>query len=210
MTISLIIAEDHAFTLDGMQRAFAIDPDFSVIETASRGIDAIRLVRMHKPVIAVLDYAMPDMTGLEAMEEIKRWAGDTKVVIVTGVSDPATVVRIFESNADGLFSKGDDPKHIRNGLRDVALGEKVIGDGFQHLKDATGDAPNLSPREREVLNGIASGLTNAKMATLLGISPKTVDSHRTSLMRKLNANTTATLLVRAFERGLISWTHDSN
>jgi DNA-binding NarL/FixJ family response regulator len=202
MAITVLIADDHAFTLLGMQRALAALPGFAVVATASGGVEAIALARAHRPDIAVLDYAMPDITGIEAIAEIRRWSPETRCALVTGTSSDAVLRQLDESGIHGLFLKNADPDEICEGIRRIGQGETVRGSGLPRPADT--DAPQLSDRETEVLFGIGRGLTNAQIAENLGISPKTVESHRTSLMRKLGVHSTAALLLRAVRDGLLS------
>lgn len=198
-----MIADDHAFTLSGMKRAFEAEVSFDVIATASNGLDAIRLAKQSQPDVALLDYVLPDMTGLEVMLELHRWSPETKVVMVTGSTEASIVQRLHTSGAAGIFFKGDTVDNILAGVMRIAAGEAVLGNGVAQKLTLDTSAPVLSPREIEVLTGIAEGLSNAGVADKLGISPKTVDTHRTNLMRKLDANSTARLLMQALRHGLI-------
>lgn len=205
VTISVLLVDDHAFTLSGMQRSLQEAGGFDVVATTGRGVDAIRLGKRLAPDLAVLDYVLPDATGLEIAIELRRWVPRTRIALVTGgITAPAAEL-LSEAGVTGLFSKGDDIAGICAGLRRVAAGESLIADQLASLPDAAGNGPKLSPREIEVLMAIADGMTNSGIADALGISPKTVDSHRTSLMRKMGANSAPQLLVRAARLGLIDF-----
>lgn len=199
MTATVLLADDHGFTLDGMQRAVDGTEGLRVVGTASGGIEAIALARQLKPDLAVLDFQMPDATGLEVVLEISRWAPDTRCAIVTGVTRPAVLAQIAQAGVAGLFLKAAPPEQICAGLLRVASGETVLPEGIS----VSDGVPDLSPREREVLEGIGRGLTNSGIAESLSISPKTVESHRASLMKKLGVHSTAALLARAVRDELI-------
>lgn len=201
MNATVLIADDHGFTLEGMQRAVGETDGLCVVGVASCGIEAIGLARRLEPDLAVLDFQMPDATGLEVVAEIARWSPGTRCAIVTGVTRPAVLTQIARAGVPGLFLKGASPQEICAGLVRVAQGATVLPEGL----DMAASGPELSPREREVLQGIARGLTNAGIAEDLSISPKTVESHRASLMRKLGVHSTAALLARAVRDDLVSF-----
>lgn len=197
--VSVLIADDHAFSSAGLQRLLMAEDAFYVLKPVATGLDAIAEARVRQPDLAILDYAMPGANGLEAMHEIRRWSPKTRVAILTGSTSPALMASLTEARVDGLFLKTSDPQHILDGLRRVALGERVISPEIQ----IDADAAALSHRELQILSCIAEGLTNGRMAERLSISVKTVESHRASLMRKLGVHSTASLLVRAMQDGLI-------
>lgn len=201
MPVSLIIADDHAFTLQGMQRTLDQRPEFRLLASAGTGIDAIALARRHTPDLAVIDFAMPDASGLDVFIEISRWSPATRTVIVTGSESLAALQSLVSAGVHGIFLKTQPPLSICDGLLKVARGETVMGQPvLDILESDTG--PSISERERQVLIGISRGLSNPGIARELSISPKTVESHRASLMRKLEVHSTAELIVRAMRDGL--------
>ena len=203
MAKTILIADDHAFTLDGMQRALSAVDGFELLDPVSGGLAAIARAKALRPDIAVLDFMMPDATGLEVMFEIRRWSPDTRCVIITGNSAPAVLARLVESGVHGLFLKAMAPAEICAGIEAVAAGGTVVPAEVLRLADQSQDVPRLSDRETEVLFGVAKGQTNAEIADALSISPKTVESHRALLMKKLGVRSTASLLVTAIRLGLI-------
>ena len=204
MPVTLLVADDHAFTLDGMQRALSRIDGFKVVATAHNGIEAISQARAHLPDIAVLDIAMPGANGMEVVVELNRWSPATRCVIVTGSPTPGVLRQLLDLGVRGLFVKSADPKEICDGILRIAAGETVISPDVQRRIDEESAAGRLSERELEVLQMIARGLTNSGIAEALSISPKTVESHRASLMRKLNVHSVAQLLIRAVRDGLVS------
>ncbi len=206
MALRILIAEDHAFTLEGMQHALAAHPGIELCAVARGGVAAIALARLHKPDVALLDFAMPDATGLEVFIEIARWSPETRCIIVTGNGTPAVLSRIVAAGVPGLFTKRCPVVAVVDGIRRVARGDKAVSSLAQELlaQAVAEDEAVLTARERQILQAIARGMTNAAMADALGISPKTVDSHRTSLMRKLEANSAPALVLAAIRRGLIA------
>ncbi len=176
---------------------------FDVVGTSTSGLEAVGLARKLSPDLLVLDYAMPDINGLEVFLEVSRWSPDTRTALVTGSSSGDLLHRLRDAGVHGLFQKATDPAILCAGFQRILAGEFVTCPATEEQLQGTNPAPNLSNRELEVLKCIAEGLTNPKTAQRLNISPKTVDSHRTALMRKLGVNSTASLLIRAVREGLI-------
>lgn len=175
---------------------------FEVVATTSNGISAITAAKTHKPDLALLDLSMPDITGLEVFLEIKRWSPDTRVAIITGNPVSGLITQLVDAGVHGLFVKSAAPDEIFEGVKRIYAGETVYSPSIEAILAAQG-AQVLSAREIEVLSSIANGLSNPKIAKHLGISPKTVESHRASLMKKLGVHSTASLLIQAVRKGLI-------
>ncbi len=166
------------------------------------------MIKQHQPDCAVLDYVMPGATGLEVMLEARRWSPKTRFVVITGTPAASTIRSLLSAGINGLFVKTTAPQDICDGIEQVLQGRDVIAQELQAMADHLDTDLSLTAREQEVLIAIARGQSNPKISELLGISPKTVDSHRTSLMRKLGVNSTAALLVRAMKNGLIDVSQD--
>lgn len=203
MPTTVVIADDHAFTAAGISSALAEMVGFEVVGVAGNGIEAIMLIKKHRPDCAVLDLTMPGANGLEVFIEARRWSPRTRMAIVTGSPSPAIFAQLVEAGIDGIFLKNSAPEDICAGIRDIANGIRVIPPEIAGAVDTTGGTAGLTAREIEVLHGVARGLSNTQIGEALGVSPKTIDSHRTTLMRKMGVHSTATLLVRALRDGLI-------
>lgn len=174
-----------------------------MVARVDNGIAAIAAIKMHKPDCALLDLSMPGANGLEVFVEAKRWSPDTTFAIVTGISASPVFSKLQDAGIDGLFVKNSPPEEIADGIRALMRGEKVIAPLAQTMIEQQRNAEQLSARELEVLYGLARGQTNRQLAERLGISPKTVDTHRTTLLRKMEATNTASLLMAAMRRGLL-------
>ena len=203
MPTTILIADDHALTAQGTRAAIESMFDFEVVGMVSNGIEAIAAIKRHKPDCALLDLIMPGATGLEVMIEAQRWSPQTRVAVITGSPSTGSLQQLVERGAEGIFLKSAPIEELCDGLRDIASGRRVVGAGAEEILARSRGTGELSRREIEVLHCIARGLSNSGIADHLCISPKTVDSHRTNLMRKLNVNSTATLLVQAMRDGLI-------
>lgn len=199
----LVLADDHAFILAGLRDALLQRPNIDVVATGSNGIEAIALIKTHRPDLAVFDDSMPGATGLEAFREARRWSPQTRFVILTGIAAPARMTEMKEAGIDGILLKSMSPDAIVRAIEAVLAGEQVIGEGVASMMSQVEMAETLSARERQVLEGIARGLSNGGIAETLGISSKTVDKHRSALMRKMGVNNSASLLLQAMRAGLI-------
>lgn len=200
---TIIIADDHPFTVNGMKNVLGESSQLKVIGTASNGIQAIALIKRLQPNCAVVDLSMPGANGLEVFLEAKRWSPKTYFVIVTGISAASLFKQLFDAGIDGLFVKNAPPERIRDGIIRVMQGERVIAEEAMEAIKAAQKTEKLSKRELEVLRELSTGQSNKAVADKLGVSPKTIDTHRTNLLRKMKVNTTASLLVKAIKDGIL-------
>ncbi|MBO6813825.1 MAG: response regulator transcription factor [Rhizobiaceae bacterium] len=203
MPKTILIADDHPFTIEGMNRLISDHPGYEVVSTVNNGIDAIAEIKSLQPDCAIIDLSMPGANGLEVFMECRKWAPETKIAVLTGMPSAAMFEKLIRSGVHGLFLKNASPSEITAGIHEILQGRKVVSADIQKLLELSRQATELTNRESEVLQGVARGLSNNRIAEQLGVSPKTVDSHRTSLMRKLEVHSTATLLVQAMKEGLI-------
>lgn len=203
-----VIADDHAIVRSGLRQAFEqpglIETDgLDVVGEAENGAEAIAAVRRHRPDVLVLDVSMPQAGGVEVLIEARRWSPDTKVVVFTGISAVGQIKALVEAGADGLFSKSASHEEMLKALPHILRGGRVIAQRFQQALDSHEPGPELTDRERQTLNLIIAGHSNREIAEGLGISIKTVDKHRTSLMAKLEVRSVTQLMARALRDGLI-------
>lgn len=199
----IVIADDHAFVSWGIAQALSALDDIEIIGSFANGIEAIVEIRKSKPDCAILDYNMPGANGLEVFLESKRWSPDTRFVLLTGSATPQTVSTLVEAGVHGICLKDGTETEIADLVRQVCAGRTVIGASARLLLQSSQGTVAATDREIAVLQAIARGHTNASAAEILGISPKTVDTHRTNLMRKLAVNSTASLLLAAVRAGLL-------
>lgn len=199
----VLIADDHAFVSWGLARALSTLEDVDIVGSVTNGIEAIAEIRKTRPDCAILDYNMPGANGLEVFLESKRWSPETRFVLFTGTATPETIRALVGSGIHGVSLKDDSEAEIVDIVRQVCNGKTVVGASVKRLLKAPVKNLAVTDRELAVLQAIARGHTNASAAESLGISPKTVDSHRTSLMRKFAVSSTASLLLAAVRAGLL-------
>ncbi|MBS8262558.1 DNA-binding response regulator [Roseibium polysiphoniae] len=203
-----IIADDHAIVRaglkDALEKSGLIEPDgIKVVAEAGDGLTAIAEIRKHRPHLLLLDVSMPMAGGVEVLVEARRWSRETKVVVLTGVSAVGLVSDLIEAGVDGLFSKASDNTEFYQKLPGILRGQRHISEHFLSILEETPKLPVLTDRERQTLNMILAGRSNKEIAEGLGISVKTVDKHRTSLMQKLNVRSVPQLMARALKEGMI-------
>lgn len=203
MVKTVIIADDHPFTVEGMESVIQGFSTLKVVGTATNGIEAIALTKRLQPDCAILDLSMPGANGLEVFQEAKQYSPHTRFIIVTGISAATLFKQLYDAGVDGIFVKNTPPDVISAGIISVSEGQRIISDEAMKAIESVRTLENLSKRELDVLKALSRGLTNKKIAEELGVSPKTIDNHRTNLLKKMEVNSTAALLMAAMRNGLI-------
>jgi DNA-binding NarL/FixJ family response regulator len=199
----VLIADDHQFVSWGLAKALSAIDDIEITGSVATGIDAIAQIRKSRPDCAILDYNMPGANGLEVFLESKRWSPETRFMLLTGSATPAMLQKLVEAGIQGVLLKDSAETEIVDAVRRVLAGQSVIGASARAIMGQPAEHLPVTDRELAVLQALARGHTNASAADALGVSHKTVDSHRTSLMRKFAVNSTASLLLAAVRAGLI-------
>jgi two-component system, NarL family, response regulator NreC len=207
MPIRILLAEDHVMVRQGL-RVLLERAGMIVIGEASDGQEALRLAHEYTPDVAVLDIAMPSLNGLETARRLRETLPQTKIVLLTMHTEEPYVLEALQAGAVGYVLKtqvaGDIVQAIRDALQGaIYLSSRVAHTVVQAYLTRSSLSPDpLTSREREIVQRIAEGQTTKEIASALGLSVKTVESHRSSLMRKLDIHETATLVRYAIRRGL--------
>ena len=211
MTVRVVVADDHPIVRDGLRALLASLPDVEMVGEATTGREAVRSAVTDRPDVIVMDLRMPDLDGATATAEICRVAPEVAVLVLTMFDDDESVFAAMRAGARGYLVKGASQQEIVRAITAVSAGEAIFGPGvarrvlrfFASPPAAAAPAfPELSPREREVLDLIAGGLTNAAIAGRLGLSAKTVGNHTSAIFAKLQVAGRAEALIRAREAGL--------
>jgi DNA-binding NarL/FixJ family response regulator len=206
----VLVAEDHALIRAGLVALLDQMPGVSVVAEASEGSEAVRLAREHQPDVALLDISMPGTNGLEAAQQIVQELSAVKIIMVSVHANEEYVWQALRAGASGYVLKDASAAELEHALAAVVRGEIYLSPSVSRLLDnyvrLVGDPSpleRLTPRQREILQLIAEGHTNRAIAGILGISIKTVDTHRTQLMETLGIHDVATLVRFALRVGLI-------
>jgi DNA-binding NarL/FixJ family response regulator len=215
-SIRLLIADDHSLFREGLRALFQATPDIEVVGEAARGEESIEKADALQPDIVLMDINMPGVNGIEATRRILHTNPHMGIVVVTMLEDDASVFAAMRAGARGYVLKGAHHEEMLQVIRAVAGGGALFGPAiavrlmnfFQTLDARLKPAlpaqvfPELSDRERELLNLIAQGYNNTEIASRLVISPKTVRNHISSIFSKLQVADRAQAIVRAREAGL--------
>ncbi len=206
--IRVLIADDHPVLLRGLCELLD-SHGFAVVGQAEDGRAAVRLARDRRPDVAVVDVAMPVLNGVDAAREILRQTPRTRVVLLTGVAEDSVVPAALRAGVHGFVVKAQGIEDLAQAIRDVSGGAIYVSPCYSRAvmeacraRDAHSSDP-LSPRERQVLRLVAEGKTTKQAAAVLGISVKTAECHRASVMDKLDIHETAGLVRYAIREGLV-------
>lgn len=214
----IFIVEDHTLLRAGLCALLSQDPDLEIVGEAENGRDAICAVAMLAPDLVLMDLSMPGMNGIEAMIDIKRRNPDTRVLILTIHTTDEYIHESLRAGADGYILKDATYDELQGAIRSVLNGKSYLSPDISgkviHGYLGTGKADHVSStwdtlthREREVLKLVAEGHPNKYIASFLCLSIKTIEKHRSNLMRKLDLHNASTLTSYAFERGLLANAH---
>jgi DNA-binding NarL/FixJ family response regulator len=214
MTVTLLLADDHQIVRQGLQAILRTESDVRLVGEAADGPETIRLVERLRPDVLVLDLMMPGLNGLEVARQLARRAPQTGIVMLSMHANEAYVVEAFRVGAKGYVLKESGAEELIRAVREVAAGrrylspplsEQALGTYASRAAATQVDPYNtLTLREREVLQFTAEGHSGSEIARRLHISPRTVESHRANLMRKLGAHNQRELVRYAVERGIPS------
>jgi DNA-binding NarL/FixJ family response regulator len=205
--IRLLLADDHAIFLQGLTKLLDAWSEAKVVAEAADGQEAWELILGHKPDVAIVDIKMPRMSGIEIAEHVRARGLSTRIVLLTMHDEPALALEAEQAGVHGYVLKDNTFEELSKAIKTVASGRRYISptvsEKLQAFRLDSGGV-TLSPREREVLKLIASGLSNKAIARELDISPKTVETHRGRLMSKLNLHSVAELVRYAVQTGFLS------
>lgn len=202
MSQTAVIADDHAMIRDGIAQIL-VSAGLNVVAHAKDGLEAVAQVRAHQPDLLTLDIAMPYARGIEVFGEARRWSPKTRIIVFSGLTSVGLLRDLDRAEADGIFLKRGDMEQFALAVPKIMAGARVRSAEAMEMLSTSDDQPELTLRERQVLSLVAQGYSNKDISARLGVSVKTVDSHRTNLMRKLGAHTVAELLAYALREGLL-------
>jgi two-component system nitrate/nitrite response regulator NarL len=209
--IRVLIVDDHPVVRRGLQSCLADRPEFQLVGEAADGEEALRLASALHPDLILVDINMPRMDGLQLCEALQTTAPNVRVVILSIHNKPDSIERAVRAGAKGYLLKDTSPHQLIDALLKIHQGQMVFS---PQVTQATlehwisrprrpAGRPGLSRREKEVLAFIARGLSNRQIAQQLGLSPRTVETHRERIMRKLDLHTVAGLTRYAIAQGLV-------
>jgi len=211
----IVIAEDQKILREGLKSLLTSTDDFEVVAEAEDGLNALRLVEKYKPDLLLLDLSMPRMSGMSVIRDTKIQVPGTKILILTVHESEEYILEVFNSGADGYCLKDASRSELIMAIKRVLSGNRYISPGISqkvlegYLKDKETLKPSsswasLTKREREILKLVGEGYKNKEIADYLCVSAKTVEKHRSNIMRKLDLHTASALTAYAIERGMVT------
>ncbi|MCH2233110.1 MAG: response regulator transcription factor [Crocinitomicaceae bacterium] len=213
----VLIVDDHQLIIDGLKAFVSKDESLEFVGECNNGEDAIRYADILNPDIILMDIEMPRVSGIQASEEIKKTHPEIKVLIISMHQEKGLIKKLLERGVDGYLLKNSSQEEVLSAISVVRSGKKYFSEditlalldrnisGVSGYKSSeNGFLTELTDREIEILKAIAEGHTNKEIGEELHISHRTVDTHRTNLMKKLEVNNVAGLIRFAFKNGLIS------
>ena len=213
--VRILLADDHTVMRAGLRLLLERHDNFEVVGEAADGREAVELAAEQKPAVVVMDVAMPHLNGVEAARQILSRAPDTAIVMLSMHSDESYVLRSLKAGARGYLLKDSAEADLIAAIQAIVEGRSFFSPGVRALlkedyiyrlqKFGSDDTYELlTAREREVLQLVAEGRSNKEVASLLGLSLYTVETHRTHILQKLNLHSVPELILYAVRKGIIS------
>jgi len=208
MSPRILLADDHPIFLQGLKSLLEREK-FEVVGLAADGREAVKLAGKLKPDVVILDLAMPLLNGLDTAREIGKVSPATKKILITNYSEEQYVLDALRAGVNGYLLKTKAAADVIQAIREVSRGALYLSTGVSrellqaYIENEASRVNSLSGREREVLQLIAEGKSTKEIAGILGVSPKTVETHRMRLMNKLEIHETAGLVRYAIRQGII-------
>lgn len=201
--IKVLVADDHALMRIGLTTLFKTDPLLSVVGEAPDGKATIEMTRMFSPDVVVLDLMMPCVSGLEALLSIKTEMPETKIVILTTFAISDAIAQAIDGGVEGALLKSAPNEELLDTIHRVAAGDRVISNEIKELLNQDPPLPPLSPRQRQLLEAVAQGLSNKEIAARLDLKPNSVKGYFDILFDKLGATTRSEAVAIAIRKHLL-------
>jgi DNA-binding NarL/FixJ family response regulator len=212
--LKILIADDHEVMRTGVRALIEQESEWQVCGTATNGQEAVDAARKLKPDVVILDMTMPELDGLEALREIKRALPNTEVVIFSAHHSEEVIGQLFEAGAKSYIQKSDAGRYLVAAIKSIADHKPFFTSGISQIlfakflsgstgKKQNGQEHTVTSRERDVVRILADGSSNKEVASCLGISIRTAETHRATLMRKLGLESLAALVRYAIRNNII-------
>jgi RNA polymerase sigma factor (sigma-70 family) len=211
----ILLADDHAVVRRGLEMVLRLEKDFDVVGDAANGAEAVAQARKLHPDVVLLDLKMPLLDGIGAAREIKKVLPRTRILMLTGIDAAGDIIKALEAGADGYVLKEVAPEELIHAIRVVAAGEAYLEPrvtklviermrgGIRAQRRPSTTIEQLTPREREILQLMATSATNREMAEKLNVSEETIRSHTKNILAKLEQPNRTQAVLYALREGLV-------
>ena len=200
---NILIADDHTIVRIGLTALLSAEKDMEVVGEAKNGVEAIRKAKQLLPDVIIMDLFMPKKNGIDATTEILGALPAAKILILTSFGTSDGIARSLQAGAVGAFMKTADDGELVTAIRKVMRGERVISPEVRRMLNEDPPVPELSSRQREILNAIATGLTNKEIAATLSVRKDTVEDYLRMLFSKLGASNRTEAVAIALRKQLL-------
>jgi len=201
--LRLLLVDDHAVMRSGLANMLNARAEFEVAAEADNGLEAIELYKEHQPDLTLMDVVMPGIGGIECLRQIKEFSPESLILMLSSSEREHDIFQAMEAGADGYITKTASPAELVQSILAVSNGESYISDEISRRLSDYSDAPQLSPRELEVIRLLRHGMSNGKIGEEMGITPRTAKAHVASILLKLGAKDRTEAVARGFEQGLL-------
>jgi DNA-binding NarL/FixJ family response regulator len=210
--IRIVIADDHTVLRQGVRALLSSVDGWNVVGEASDGLEVVPLVEKHVPDVVIVDLSMPNLGGVEAISRMQKLKTKPQIVVLSAKEDDHSVTDAMKAGATAYVTKSSGVDELQFAIRAVLKGQSYLSPAVcsallrsERMDGASGPSPlaELSSREREVMKLLSEGRPNREVAKILHISPRTVDSHRANILRKLGVTSNAELVQIAIRCGLV-------
>jgi len=201
--INVLLADDHAVVRMGLAAIIGLEDDLTVVGEAGNGEEAVRLAKMLRPDVVVMDLMMPRVNGAEATRAIRAENPDAAILILTTFGGSEDVKRALDAGACGALVKDSTHAEIIRAIRETAAGKRIVSPEIERQLASAPKRPALAPRHAEILALVAKGLTNQEIACVLGIGPDCVKAHLKAAFVRIGASSRSEAVALALANGLI-------
>jgi DNA-binding NarL/FixJ family response regulator len=210
--VKIVIADDHVVLRKGLKSLLCAVEDWDVVAEASDGFEVLPLIEEHSPDLVILDLTMPNLGGLETIVRLQKLKDTPRILVLSAKEDDISVADAIRAGAKGYLPKSSEHEELTFAIKALLKGHSYISPSVANgllnrdphsTEDNSSPLSALSAREREVMKLLSEGKPNREVAKFLHISPRTIDSHRSNIMKKLDISSNAELVQYAVKYGLI-------